>query len=180
MSYIIRRAWQRLKWNKWISILMIIEMILGMSVLVYAMNMYSSLVKEERRRANQSRDLCLEISGFNEKMLSETVALTIQDYEKIQKISSGKTFFYIALPEFYVANDKNYEFTMILADYDKLGLKKGYCYWGSNKESIEDIFTISEMVPRKMPTRINEQSWKTEVENIELKNCVIVPVEYME
>ena len=98
---------------------MIIEMILGMSVLVYAMNMYSSLVKEERRRANQSRDLCLEISGFNEKMLSETVALTIQDYEKIQKISSGKTFFYIALPEFYVANDKNYEFTMILADYDK-------------------------------------------------------------
>ena len=107
MSYIIRRAWQRLKWNKWISILMIIEMILGMSVLVYAMNMYSSLVKEERRRANQSRDLCLEISGFNEKMLSETVALTIQDYEKIQKISSGKTFFYIALPEFYVANDKN-------------------------------------------------------------------------
>lgn len=158
---------------------MIIEMILGMSVLVYAMNMYSSLVKEERR-ANQSRDLCLEISGFNEKMLSETVALTIQDYEKIQKISSGKTFFYIALPEFYVANDKNYEFTMILADYDKLGLKKGYCYWGSNKESIEDIFTISEMVPRKMPTRINEQSWKTEVENIELKNCVIVPVEYME
>ena len=180
VSYIIRRAWQRLKWNKWISILMIIEMILGMSVLVYAMNMYSSLVKEERRRANQSRDLCLEISGFNEKMLSETVALTIQDYEKIQKISSGKTFFYIALPEFYVANDKNYEFTMILADYDKLGLKKGYCYWGSNKESIEDIFTISEMVPRKMPTRINEQSWKTEVENIELKNCVIVPVEYME
>lgn len=180
MSYSIRRAWQRLKWNKWISILMIIEMILGMSVLVYAMNMYSSLVKEERRRANQSRDLCLEISGFNEKMLSETVALTIQDYEKIQKISSGKTFFYIALPEFYVANDKNYEFTMILADYDKLGLKKGYCYWGSNKESIEDIFTISEMVPRKMPTRINEQSWKTEVENIELKNCVIVPVEYME
>ena len=76
MSYIIRRAWQRLKWNKWISILMIIEMMLGMSVLVYAMNMYSSLVKEERRRANQSRDLCLEISGFNEKMLSETVALT--------------------------------------------------------------------------------------------------------
>ena len=67
VSYIIRRAWQRLKWNKWISILMIIEMILGMSVLVYAMNMYSSLVKEERRRANQSRDLCLEISGFNEK-----------------------------------------------------------------------------------------------------------------
>jgi hypothetical protein len=51
------------------------------------MNMYSSLVKEERRRANQSRDLCLEISRFNEKMLSETVALTIQDYEKIQKIS---------------------------------------------------------------------------------------------
>ena len=82
---------------------MIIEMMLGMSVLVYAMNMYSSLVKEERRRANQSRDLCLEISGFNEKMLSETVALTIQDYEKIQKISSGKTFFYIALPEFYSA-----------------------------------------------------------------------------
>ena len=43
---------------------MIVEMVLGMSVLVYAMNMYSSLVKEERRRANQSRDLCLEISGF--------------------------------------------------------------------------------------------------------------------
>ena len=67
VSYSIRRAWQRLKWNKWISILMIIEMMLGMSVLVYAMNMYSSLVKEERRRANQSRDLCLEISRFNRK-----------------------------------------------------------------------------------------------------------------
>ena len=92
MSYIIRRAWQRLKWNKWISILMIIEMILGMSVLVYAMNMYSSLVKEERRRANQSRDLCLEISGFNEKMLSETVALTIQDYERYRKYRVGKPF----------------------------------------------------------------------------------------
>ena len=66
---------------------MIIEMILGMSVLVYAMNMYSSLVKEERRRANQSRDLCLEISGFNEKMLSETVAL-----KRYRKYRVGKPF----------------------------------------------------------------------------------------
>lgn len=30
-----------------------------------------------------------------------------------------------------------------------------------------------------MPKDINSQSWKTEVADIKLKNCVIVPLEYM-
>ena len=87
MRYIITRAWQRLKWNKWISILMIVEMVLGMSVLVYAMNMYSSLVKEERRRANQSRDLCLDIGPVhgNRYWLYSYIFCRYGNYDRLYK-----------------------------------------------------------------------------------------------
>lgn len=50
MNYIIKMAWQHLKWNKWISILMIIEITLGIGVLVYSLNLYSSLLNEEKER----------------------------------------------------------------------------------------------------------------------------------
>ena len=59
MNYIIKMTWQHLKWNKWISKLMIIEITLGIGVLVYSLNLYSSLLNEEKERKQQRYDWCL-------------------------------------------------------------------------------------------------------------------------
>ena len=179
MNYIIKMAWQHLKWNKWISILMIIEVTLGIGVLVYSLNLFSSLLNEEKERKQQRYDWCLEITSPDAVASIGNPALTFEDYETIQKITNNKTFCYIAVPEFYTDSINNYEFTMILADYDKIGLKREDSYWGSSIENIRTQFAVSGLTSKKLPKDINSQSWKTEVADIELKNCVIVPLEYM-
>lgn len=179
MKYIIKMAWQHLKWNRWISILMIVEITLGISVLVYSLNLYTSLLNEEKQRKQQQYDWCLEISSPDTVTSTKTPALTFEDYETIQKITNGKTFCYIAVPEFYADKSKNYEFTIILTDYEKMGLRRKYSYWGSSIENIRDQFEISGLNPKKMPKEIDRQSYKTEVEDIKLKKCVIIPLEYM-
>ena len=100
MNYIIKMAWQHLKWNKWISILMIIEITLGIGVLVYSLNLYSSLLNEEKERKQQRYDWCLEITSPDAVASIENPALTFEDYETIQKITNNNTFCYIDVPEF--------------------------------------------------------------------------------
>lgn len=143
MNYIIKMAWQHLKWNKWISILMIIEITLGIGVLVYSLNLYSSLLNEEKERKQQRYDWCLEITSPDAVASIGNPALTFEDYETIQKITNNKTFCYIAVPEFYTDSINNYEFTIILADYDKIGLKREDSYWGSSIENIRTQFAVS-------------------------------------
>ena len=180
MNYIIKMAWQHLKWNKWISILMIIEITLGIGVLVYSLNLYSSLLNEEKERKQQRYDWCLEITSPDPVASIGNPALTFEDYETIQKITNNKTFCYIAVPQFYTDSINNYEFTMILADYDKIGLKREDSYWGSSIENIRTQFAVSGLISKKLPKDINSQSWKTEVADIKLKKCVIIPLEYMQ
>ena len=63
MKYTIAKMFQILRHNRWVSILMIIEIALGMSVFTYSLNMFFSLSREKENQKNQERDLVLEISG---------------------------------------------------------------------------------------------------------------------
>ena len=47
MEYLVRKAIRMLYWNRWISLLMVGEMALGMSVFVYSGNLSASLKAEE-------------------------------------------------------------------------------------------------------------------------------------
>ena len=78
VNYIIKMAWQHLKWNKWISILMIIEITLGIGVLVYSLNLYSSLLNEEKERKQQRYDWCLEITSSDAVASIGNPALTFE------------------------------------------------------------------------------------------------------
>ena len=49
---------------------------------------------------------------------------------------------------------------MILADYDKIGLKREDSYWGSSIENIRTQFAVSGLTSKKLPKDINSQSWK--------------------
>lgn len=47
MKYTIAKMFQILRHNRWVSILMIIEIALGMSVFTYSLNMFFSLSREK-------------------------------------------------------------------------------------------------------------------------------------
>lgn len=126
MKYTIAKMFQILRHNRWVSILMIIEIALGMSVFTYSLNMFFSLSREKENQKNQERDLVLEISGGEGMNDIEKQAFTLKDYEKVDEITDGQTFLYVVLPQFYSYKNENYEFVMILVDYKKLDLKNGY------------------------------------------------------
>lgn len=101
MKYTIAKMFQILRHNRWVSILMIIEIALGMSVFTYSLNMFFSLSREKENQKNQERDLVLEISGGEGMNDIEKQAFTLKDYEKVDEITDGQTFLYVVLPQFY-------------------------------------------------------------------------------
>ena len=77
MEYLVRKAIRMLYWNRWISLLMVGEMALGMSVFVYSGNLSASLKAEEMRLERQEMDMALEISVKNDQEVqSEPFLLT--------------------------------------------------------------------------------------------------------
>ena len=182
MKYTIAKMFQILRHNRWVSILMIIEIALGMSVFTYSLNMFFSLSREKENQKNQERDLVLEISGGEGMNDIEKQAFTLKDYEKVDEITDGQTFLYVVLPQFYSYKNENYEFVMILVDYKKLDLKNGYTYWGNGLQDIMncEMNPIPQLEKKQMPTKIAELNWKTETDEIKLKKCVVAPITYME
>ena len=92
MEYVVRKAIRMLYWNRWISLLMVGEMALGMSVFVYSANLSASLKAEEMRLGGQEMDMALEISVKNNREVQEEPSLTLRDYGELQEITGGKTF----------------------------------------------------------------------------------------
>lgn len=182
MGYIFRKVFQLLNYNKWISMLMIAEIALGMSAFTYSLNLFYSLSNEEMSRKEQKRDLVLEIVAEDEVEYFDDEALNIQDYEKLQDITDGKTFLYIALPQFYIIGEENCEFDLLLVDYKKLGLQKGYTYWVNDVQKFmnQNVNPIPELQTKKISKKLNSMKWKTEVEEFQLKNCILAPLTYME
>ena len=93
MKYTIAKMFQILRHNRWVSILMIIEIALGMSVFTYSLNMFFSLSREKENQKNQERDLVLEISGGEGMNDIEKQAFTLKDYEKSGRDNRWSDFF---------------------------------------------------------------------------------------
>lgn len=181
MKYAIKRVLYRLCRNWWLSILMVVEIAMGISVFTYSLNLHYSLVKEENKVKHQERDMALQILS-KEEVSEEKTALTLQDYNKIQQLSEGEAYLYIGIPEFYTASDKNYNYTLLLVDFEKFNLEKRFAYWGSNVREImdQDLLSGYELQNKKMPEILDKEVWNTEVEDIVLQDCILIPVSYME
>lgn len=114
MKYIFEKAMQMIRWNKWISILMIIEIMVGTCVFTYSLNLHYSLKKEEKRIEEQDRNFVLEIYAKNSIGRENVLPVTWDDYRYIQQLTDGKTFCYIAIPQFEISNGEIEESRLIL------------------------------------------------------------------
>ena len=88
MKYIVGKVLRTLWWNRRISILMIAEIALGMSVFVYSANLFYSLSGEEAARKGQERDLVLGI--YSDGDTPDGQAFTKEDYEKLQGLTGSR------------------------------------------------------------------------------------------
>ena len=139
MKYIFERAMQMIRWNKWISILMVIEIIVGSSVFTYSLNLHYSLKKEEKRIDIQERNLILEITGKDSISGESILAMTLDDYLYIQKLTEGKTFCYIAIPQFKISNGEIEEFRLILTTEEQSEFHKIFPSENLKFVSIEEM-----------------------------------------
>lgn len=182
MGYIISKVFRSLYWNRWISLLLLAEIMLGMSVFVYSTNLYYAITNEEAAVKVQERDLLLQITTRDESLASNEPAVTLADYQKIQQLTDGKTFMSIAIPQFFPTADQNVEFSLILADYNQLGLAEGYSYWGEGLAGAQQagVDPLPELPAKDLPARLNQEKWKTEMTETVLKDAVVAPLNYME
>lgn len=170
-----------LKANRRIAILMVIEIALGMCVLTYSLNLHFSLSKEEKAVRKQKRDLVLEITSKEMADVQEP-AFTLRDYEEIQRITDQKAFAYIVIPFFTSINGENYEFSIVLTDFEQLELKDETSYWGRKLVDVMqlELLPFENLQKEKMPETLNSQIWKTDVGEIEMDTCVLLPLSYMQ
>ena len=182
MRYALKRILCRLHWNRWLSILMVLEIAVGTGVFTYSLNLHYSLAKEENRIKRQERDLVLQISSKEGVMSEEVEALTWQDYQKIQQISEGESYLFITVPGFYATGDQSYDYILLLADFEKLDLETDYAYWGSHVREImdQDLLNDDALQNKSMPEMLDQEVWNTETEEIALQDCIAVPITYME
>ena len=178
MEYVVRKAIRMLYWNRWISLLMVGEMALGMSVFVYSANLSASLKAEERRLGGQEMDMALEISVKNNREVQEEPSLTLRDYGELQEITGGKTFLLVDIPQFFMDAEASYEFSLVLVDYEILGLEEGCSYWGAETE--EALAVGMNPVPGLQVCRMPKQFPKEYLGKSYWGNCVVAPIAYME
>lgn len=181
VGYIVGKTMKMLKANRRIAILMVIEIALGMCVLTYSLNLHFSLSKEEKAVRKQKRDLVLEITSKEMADVQEP-AFTLQDYEEIQRITDQKAFAYIVIPFFTSINGENYEFSIVLTDFEQLELKDETSYWGRKLVDVMqlELLPFENLQKEKMPETLNSQIWKTDVGEIEMDTCVLLPLSYMQ
>lgn len=181
VGYIVGKTMKMLKANRRIAILMVIEIALGMCVLTYSLNLHFSLSKEEKAVRKQKRDLVLEITSKEMADVQEP-AFTLQDYEEIQRITDQKAFAYIVIPFFTSINGENYEFSIVLTDFEQLELKDETSYWGRKLVDVMqlELLPFENLQKEKMPETLNSPIWKTDVGEIEMDTCVLLPLSYMQ
>lgn len=182
MKFVIEKVFCRLRFGKKISMLMIFEIALGMSILIYSLNMFYSLEREEREIKGQDRDLVLEISVNEDTEELEEAAFTDKDYKKVQEITDGNTYMYVVIPQIYPDGDTIYDFPLVLMDYNQLGLNETVSYWGAElwQRLDKGFHPALDLQSEKMPKHLEKQVLKTEMKEISLKNCVIAPISYMD
>ena len=93
MWYSIRRILQRIQKNTLTYFVLAIEMAVGITFIVYALNhFYSSLERQqilEKMLTNQSASLQVYSKKSADTELDE-MAISYNDYKQIQRISNGK------------------------------------------------------------------------------------------
>ena len=178
MEYVVRKAIRMLYWNRWISLLMVGEMALCMSVLVYSVNLSASLKAEEMRVVGQEMDMALEILEKNNREVRDEPSLTLRDYKELQEITGGKTFLLVEIPQFFVDAETFYEFSLVLADYEILGLEEGCSYWGAETE--EALAAGMNPVPGLLVRQMPKQFFEEYLGMSYWENCVVAPIAYME
>ena len=182
MEFTVRKMMCALRWSKGVSILMIVEMMLGVAVLVYSLNMSYSLSKAEDKVNQQKWDLVLEISENVEEDISMEPVFTKEDYQKIQEITGNQAFCYIVLPQFYSDENDSYEYQLLLADYEQMGLDAQYAYRGSELDvSVkQNINLASSLKVKKMPASLDREILKSDMEETRLRDSILLPLTYME
>lgn len=181
MEYIFNKAIKMLKWNKWVSAILIIELIVGMGVFTYALNLSFSLRKREAEYKKEKNDIVLQAMAKDISTRGTNI-FDVEDYNRIQKIADNKAFIYIAIPQIIIDDSEIVEYTLLLMDYNKMKLQEGFFYYGKNiyKQSEKVNFSFPMPKAHKMPDRLNAQKIQTEVSTIEYTDSVIIPIEYMD
>ncbi|MEG0227671.1 MAG: hypothetical protein RR683_03055, partial [Lachnospiraceae bacterium] len=181
MEYIFSKAFKMLKWNKWISAILIIELIIGMGVFSYALNLSFSLKKKEAENKKLKYDVTLQAMIKDGTTAGRNI-FEVEDYKQIQEIADEKAFIYIAMPQIIPHENKILEYTVLLMDYKIMGLQDGYFYYGKNAYNQNDNinFSFPMLEKHKMPGSLDTKRLQRGNQIIKYADSVIVSMNYVD
>lgn len=179
--YSVFRALSRIRSNMPITILIIAQITIGISAFIYSSNLLFSMKAETKARENQSRDIRLEITVDDNGAYS-TTPVTLKDLYKIQELSNGTAFIYIDIPQFVPDGDTFYEFHMVVADCNAIGLKNNQAYYGRDicipKEILDSVIP-EDISIQELPEELGSNVIDTGEKDVAFSECVVIPIEYM-
>lgn len=181
MKYIFSKVFKMLKWNKWISAILIIELIVGMSVFTYALNLSFSLKKREAENKKLKYDVTLQ-AMTKDGVAARNNIFEAEDYNQIQKFADEKAFVYIAIPQIIPYENEIIEYTVLLMDYKIMDLQDGYFYYGrTTYNQVDNInFSFPMLEKHRISDSLDVKQLRTEDQIIKYADSVIVPMNYMD
>jgi ABC-type antimicrobial peptide transport system permease subunit len=201
MWYSIRRILQRIQKNALTYFVLALEMAVGITFIVYALNhFYSSLERQqilEQMLTNQSASLQVYSKKDADTELDE-MAISYNDYKQIQRISNGKAKYYAIKNDIGFNESDVIDVKVVYTDIGRESFNNHVALYGENlKKSIiyDNVgnFELIKIENQKLKTLDNQKEYELEDipdkykkitlprsltdKDVSLSDCILLPPE---
>ncbi|NLY08603.1 MAG: hypothetical protein GXZ11_01685 [Tissierellia bacterium] len=129
MSFLIHKLFLMIRAKKWIYILLILEIAVGVGMLSFAFNIFFSLQAKKTEILKYNRDIVIDVSKY-ENTEDEDLEYSFEDYVAISKIIDGDVIFKSFFNQSFIKDGTITEFPSFLVDFEKLGISNDVVYFG--------------------------------------------------
>lgn len=202
MCYSIKRILQRIRKNILIYIILSIELAIGITFIVYALNhVYSTLNRQqilENMMTNQTYSLKIYKNDSVKNIDDNEMAISYEDYRQIQKKVNDTVSYYVIKNDIGFNNDNVFDIKLIYTDLIREDYKKNEALYGKDLKNYINDDTLKNIESLKIKNKIlktikNNKTYKLKEipdkyktitlpssltsEDIQLNNCILLPLE---
>lgn len=201
MWYSIRRVYQRISKSKFIYGILILEIAVGITFIVYSLNQFYSALDRQKvlEKVLTNETVSLKVYKKNESISAENeIAISYEDYKHIQKLTNGKSTYYVVKNDSGFSNENIVDIKIVYTNIGRNGFNNDIALYGKNlKENLNgdnlnnfnfidirdqkliELDSKKEYKLKKLPYKLEETILPKSLidRDIKLSDCIILPIE---